>query len=71
MVQLMVGSQLIRKLEKTLHEKEQLLTSQGEEWGKRLEALDKDLHQERESVQLFAERMADLERGPTRARRRN
>lgn len=71
MAELMVGSQLIRKLEKTLHEKEQLLTSQGEEWGKRLEALDKDLHQERESVQLFAERMADLERGPTRARRRN
>jgi len=62
MAELLVGPQLIRKLEKTLHEKEQQLTSQGEEWGKRLETLDKDLHQERENAQLFAERMADLER---------
>jgi hypothetical protein len=60
--ELLVGPQLVRKLEKALAEKEQLLDSRQGEWGARLESLDTALQQERESAQLFAGRMSDLER---------
>ena len=60
--ELLVGPQLVRKLEKALSEKEQMLDSRQSEWGTRLESLDSALQQERESAQLFAGRMAELER---------
>jgi len=60
--ELLVGPQLVRKLEKALNETEQALETRQGEWGARLESLDSELQQERESAQLFATRMADLER---------
>lgn len=62
LAQLLFAPKAIRQLEQELREKSRLLAAREAEWDMRLETLDHDLQQERQSAQLFAQRLADLER---------
>ena len=61
--QLVIGPRIIGLLEAAMHERDRLAALRQSEWDKRLEALDRDLSQERHSAQLFAQRLVELERG--------
>ncbi len=52
----------VKLLESALRERDKTFGIRQAEWDQRLETLDRELRQARESAQVFAERLMDLER---------
>ena len=59
---LLAAPRLLHALRQRLEQSEKVLRAREEEWGARLESLNQELEQERQSARLFAQRLAALER---------
>ncbi len=59
---LLAAPRLLHVLRQRLEQSEKALRAREEEWGARLESLNQELEQERQSARLFAQRLASLER---------
>lgn len=59
---LLAAPRLLHVLRQRLEQSEKVLRAREEEWGARLESLNQELEQERQSARLFAQRLAALER---------
>lgn len=59
---LLAAPRLLHSLRQRLEQSEKTLRAREEEWGARLESLNQELEQERQSARLFAQRLASLER---------